>query len=83
MAFPGRSIRLSMKAGSIMRFDFIAARSLSKKNETPKGRKPYTLVNLPLYYAGRLTRLSSTPQTVHPAFALAFLLLRRAKHRIA
>lgn len=27
-----------------------------EKNETPKGCKPYTLVNLPLYYAGRLIR---------------------------
>ena len=27
-----------------------------EKNETPKGRKPYTLVNLPLYYAGKLIR---------------------------
>ena len=25
-----------------------------EKNETPKGRKSYTLVNLPLYYAGKL-----------------------------
>ena len=27
-----------------------------EKKETPKGRMPYTLLNLPLYYAGRLIR---------------------------
>jgi hypothetical protein len=36
-AFPGRSIRLSMKAESIMHFDFTAARSPSKKKRNTQG----------------------------------------------
>lgn len=43
-----------------------------EKNETPKGYKPYTLVNLPLYYAGRLVRKIArkfTPKsTLHRQF---------------
>ena len=52
----GHGIPLSDAYNGMIAEHIVEQEHLAAQNETPKGRKPYTLVNLPLYYAGKLIR---------------------------